>query len=78
MRAGTAGRDPAHRDSYDWATRGRSGKLPVVIELCAPFLRRAACSSRSAAATLTATLLARGASVQGAAALVARADRAGT
>jgi 16S rRNA (guanine527-N7)-methyltransferase len=37
-RAELAGRDPDHRDSYDWATARALGKLPVVIELCAPFL----------------------------------------
>ena len=37
-RAETAGRDPLHRDSYDWATARALGSLPVVIELCAPFL----------------------------------------
>jgi 16S rRNA (guanine527-N7)-methyltransferase len=38
QRAEIAGRDPAYRDSYDWATARALGKLPVVIELCAPFL----------------------------------------
>src|SRR5215211_3737036 len=37
-RAEVAGRDPAHRDAYDWATARALGILPVVIELCAPFL----------------------------------------
>lgn len=37
-RAETAGRDPTHRDAYDWATARALGPLPVVIELCAPFL----------------------------------------
>jgi 16S rRNA (guanine527-N7)-methyltransferase len=37
-RAETAGRAPEHRDGYDWATARALGKLPVVIELCAPFL----------------------------------------
>jgi 16S rRNA (guanine527-N7)-methyltransferase len=37
-RAETAARDPAHRDAYDWATARAVGSLPVVIELCAPFL----------------------------------------
>jgi 16S rRNA (guanine527-N7)-methyltransferase len=38
LRAELAGREPAHRDSYDWAAARALGKLPVVIELCAPFL----------------------------------------
>jgi 16S rRNA (guanine527-N7)-methyltransferase len=37
-RAETAARDPEHRDRYDWATARALGSLPVVIELCAPFL----------------------------------------
>ena len=37
-RAETAARDPTHRDAYDWATARALGSLPVVIELCAPFL----------------------------------------
>lgn len=37
-RAELAGRDPNHRDAYDWATARGLAKLPVVIELCAPFL----------------------------------------
>jgi 16S rRNA (guanine527-N7)-methyltransferase len=37
-RAEIAARDPEHRDMYDWATARALGKLPVVIELCAPFL----------------------------------------
>lgn len=37
-RAETAGREPAHRDTYDWVTARALGTLPVVIELCAPFL----------------------------------------
>jgi 16S rRNA (guanine527-N7)-methyltransferase len=37
-RAELAGREAAHRDSYDWAVARALGKLPVVIELCAPFL----------------------------------------
>jgi 16S rRNA (guanine527-N7)-methyltransferase len=37
-RAEIAGRDEAHRDAYDWATARALGALPVVIELCAPFL----------------------------------------
>jgi 16S rRNA (guanine527-N7)-methyltransferase len=37
-RAEVAARLPAHRDSYDWATGRALGALPVVIELCAPFL----------------------------------------
>jgi 16S rRNA (guanine527-N7)-methyltransferase len=37
-RAETAARDPAHRDAYDWATVRALGPLPVVVELCAPFL----------------------------------------
>src|SRR5439155_3903812 len=36
LRAELAGRDAAHRDSYDWAAARALGKLPVVIELCAP------------------------------------------
>ena len=38
QRAETVGRDPAYRDAYDWATARAVGSLPVVIELCAPFL----------------------------------------
>jgi 16S rRNA (guanine527-N7)-methyltransferase len=38
QRAETAGRDPLQRDAYDWATARALGTLPVVIELCAPFL----------------------------------------
>jgi 16S rRNA (guanine527-N7)-methyltransferase len=37
-RAETAGRNPDHRDTYDWATARALGTLPVVIELVAPFL----------------------------------------
>jgi 16S rRNA (guanine527-N7)-methyltransferase len=37
-RAETAARDQSHRDVYDWATARAVGPLPVVIELCAPFL----------------------------------------
>jgi len=38
LRAEIAGRDLSHRDVYDWATARALGILPVVIELCAPFL----------------------------------------
>ncbi len=37
-RAEFAGRAAEHRDAYDWATARGLAKLPVVIELCAPFL----------------------------------------
>jgi 16S rRNA (guanine527-N7)-methyltransferase len=37
-RAETAARDAKHRDEYDWATARALGSLPVVVELCAPFL----------------------------------------
>jgi 16S rRNA (guanine527-N7)-methyltransferase len=37
-RAELAGRQAEHRDAYDWATARALGTLPVVIELCAPFL----------------------------------------
>jgi 16S rRNA (guanine527-N7)-methyltransferase len=37
-RAENVARDAAHRDTYDWATARALGTLPVVIELCAPFL----------------------------------------
>src|SRR4051794_18700331 len=37
-RAELAGRNPVHRDTYDWATARALATLPVVIELCAPFL----------------------------------------
>jgi 16S rRNA (guanine527-N7)-methyltransferase len=37
-RAERLGHDPQHRDSHDWATARALGTLPVVIELCAPFL----------------------------------------
>jgi 16S rRNA (guanine527-N7)-methyltransferase len=38
QRAEIAGRDQAHRETYDWATARALGTLPVVVELCAPFL----------------------------------------
>jgi 16S rRNA (guanine527-N7)-methyltransferase len=38
QRAEAAARSEAHRDVYDWATARALGPLPVVIELCAPFL----------------------------------------
>jgi 16S rRNA (guanine527-N7)-methyltransferase len=37
-RAEVAGRHEDHRDAYDWATARALGSLPVVVELCAPFL----------------------------------------
>jgi 16S rRNA (guanine527-N7)-methyltransferase len=37
-RAETIGREAVHRDAYDWATARALGPLPVVVELCAPFL----------------------------------------
>ncbi|MCA1644790.1 MAG: 16S rRNA (guanine(527)-N(7))-methyltransferase RsmG [Chloroflexi bacterium] len=37
-RAELAGRDLEQRDAYDWATARGLAKLPVVVELCAPFL----------------------------------------
>ena len=37
-RAEVAARSDEHRDSYAWATARALGRLPVVIELCAPFL----------------------------------------
>jgi 16S rRNA (guanine527-N7)-methyltransferase len=37
-RAETAARSLEHRDTYDVATARALGSLPVVIELCAPFL----------------------------------------
>jgi 16S rRNA (guanine527-N7)-methyltransferase len=37
-RAEVAARQDGHRDAYDWATGRALGSLPVVIELCAPFL----------------------------------------
>jgi 16S rRNA (guanine527-N7)-methyltransferase len=37
-RAETLARDPEHRDAYDWATARAVGSLPVVVELCGPFL----------------------------------------
>jgi 16S rRNA (guanine527-N7)-methyltransferase len=37
-RAETAAHSPDHRDAYDWATARALGTLPVVVELCAPFL----------------------------------------
>jgi 16S rRNA (guanine527-N7)-methyltransferase len=39
QRAEIAARDPTHRDAYDWATGRALGSLPVVVELCAPFLQ---------------------------------------
>jgi 16S rRNA (guanine527-N7)-methyltransferase len=38
QRAELAARSEDHRDAYDWATARALGSLPVVIELCAPFL----------------------------------------
>jgi 16S rRNA (guanine527-N7)-methyltransferase len=38
QRAELAARLPDHRDTYDWATGRALGSLPVVVELCAPFL----------------------------------------
>jgi 16S rRNA (guanine527-N7)-methyltransferase len=38
QRAELAGRLEGHRDTYDWATARALGSLPVVVELCAPFL----------------------------------------
>ena len=37
-RAELAARMPEHRDAYDWAAARALGPLPVVVELCAPFL----------------------------------------
>lgn len=37
-RSEVAARDPEHRDRYQWATGRALAALPVVIELCAPFL----------------------------------------
>ncbi len=37
-RAESAAHKPEHRDAYDWATARALGALPVVVELCAPFL----------------------------------------
>lgn len=37
-RAETAARQDVHRDDYGWATGRALGSLPVVVELCAPFL----------------------------------------
>ncbi len=37
-RAEAAGRDPSHRDRYDWVTARAVARLPVLVELCAPFL----------------------------------------
>ena len=37
-RAEEGGRDPEHRDAYDVALARALGTLPVVVELCAPFL----------------------------------------
>ena len=38
QRAELAARDPEFRDTFDWATARALGSLPVVVELCAPFL----------------------------------------
>jgi 16S rRNA (guanine527-N7)-methyltransferase len=38
LRAELAARSLEHRDLYDWATARALGSLPVVVELCAPFL----------------------------------------
>jgi 16S rRNA (guanine527-N7)-methyltransferase len=38
QRAELAARSLEHRDMYDWATARALGALPVVVELCAPFL----------------------------------------
>jgi len=37
-RAETAAHEGRHRDTYEWATARALGPLPVVVELCAPFL----------------------------------------
>lgn len=37
-RAETAGRDERFRDQYDWVTARAVAPLPVVVEICAPFL----------------------------------------
>jgi 16S rRNA (guanine527-N7)-methyltransferase len=37
-RAETVATWPEHRDSYQWATARALGRLPVVIEVCAPLL----------------------------------------
>jgi 16S rRNA (guanine527-N7)-methyltransferase len=37
-RAENAARDARYRDAFDWATARALGTLPVVVELCAPFL----------------------------------------
>jgi 16S rRNA (guanine527-N7)-methyltransferase len=37
-RAELAARSAEHRDAYDWATARALGTLPVVVELCGPFL----------------------------------------
>jgi len=38
QRAELAARVPEYRDAFDWATARALGSLPVVVELCAPFL----------------------------------------
>jgi 16S rRNA (guanine527-N7)-methyltransferase len=38
QRAEVAARLEDHRDAYEWATARALGSLPVVVELCAPFL----------------------------------------
>lgn len=38
-RAEDAGRDPRHREAYDVATARALASMPVVAELCLPFLR---------------------------------------
>jgi 16S rRNA (guanine527-N7)-methyltransferase len=37
-RAESAAHEPDYRDAYEWATARALGTLPVVVELCAPFL----------------------------------------
>jgi 16S rRNA (guanine527-N7)-methyltransferase len=37
-RAESLARHPEYRDAFDWATARALGPLPVVVELCAPFL----------------------------------------
>ncbi len=44
MRAEDAGRDPGHREQYDFALSRAVAGLPVLIELTVPFLKVGGCS----------------------------------
>jgi 16S rRNA (guanine527-N7)-methyltransferase len=58
LRAELAARSPDHRDAYDWATARALGSLPVVVELCAPFLNQGGLLVAQRSGDLDADLLA--------------------